>query len=302
MDFNQCYKVDRYSENATEQFTAMTKRLSKIESGFHTKMNGRSIGGLVGSFIGTICWLAFFVSATVISSKWVDKRLLMLFLGVTLLLMIVMLIDTIVNVSYYGKISGYKNFIAQLQHRVSIGKNSIKANHDAFMESRSNGWQHPLNVATSIPQEATAVESTVAGMESLKAGFINGAKNVFYYITVIVTTAAGCLSLFPISEQIITGISDKQLSPTTLLVLNLIAAAIVLVVEIFLAKWMWGKTNCSVNNLTLFILPVGLVFFLALIALATLLVMLVTGILAIVLPIIGFLIGAAIVYFCTCGG
>lgn len=302
MNFTQNISLSQYATDANTQYNAVQSRLSKIESGFQVRMDGRSIGGLIGSFIFTLCWLAAFVVGAVYTAQWVYKPMLLACLGSAFLLILFMMIDTVVNVSYYGKIAGYKSTIVQLRNRVNTGRDSVKTNHDAFMASRAKGWHYPLYAGSSIPRTATAIETTMAGMESLKAGFLNGVKNVFYYITVIIFTITSCYSLFPISNRIIVGISGENLAPKTLLILNLVALAIIFVLEIIFAKGAWGASNCSVKNTTLFILLAGPAMFLALVALATLIVMLVIGLISVVLAILGFIIAAVFAFFCCCGG
>lgn len=142
----------------------------------------------------------------------------------------------------------------------------------------------------------------MTSMESLKTGFLNGAKNVFYYAAVVMITIAGCVALFPTGGEIMTGISGESLSGDTITTLNVIALIIVGVGEVILAKLVWSKTDCVVTNTTLFIMALGPVAFLALIAVATLLVMLVIGLVSIVLAILGVVAVGAIAIGCLCGG
>ena len=302
MNFNKSITFNTYSDNANKQFNEMQSRLSKIESSFQARMNGKTTGGLVGSFAGTLCWLATFIICAVMVRNMIDGTLLAITLVAVLGLVAFMLIDNIVNFSYYGKISGYRNSVSQLQNRVSIGKSSIKSNHDAFLGSKAKGWNYLLNAGTSIPEETTSIEATMTSLESLKTGFLNGAKNVFYYAAVVMITIAGCVALFPTGGEIMTGISGESLSGDTITTLNVIALIIVGVGEVILAKLVWSKTDCVVTNTTLFIMALGPVAFLALIAVATLLVMLVIGLVATVLAILGVVAVVAIAIGCLCGG
>ena len=54
MNFNESITLNTYSDNANKQFNEMQSRLSKIESSFQTRMNGKTTGGLVGHF-GKFC-------------------------------------------------------------------------------------------------------------------------------------------------------------------------------------------------------------------------------------------------------
>lgn len=302
MNFNESITLNTYSDKANKQFNEMQSRLSKIESSFHTRMDGKTTGGLVGSFIGTLAWLAAFIICAVMVRKLVDGTLLAITLVAVLGLVAFMLIDNIMNFSYYGKIATYRNSVSQLQNRVSIGKSSIKSNHDAFMSSKAKGWNYLLNAGSSIPEEATSIEATMANMESLKKGFINGAKNVFFYAAVVMITIAGCVSLFPTGGKIITGITGESISSDTLMILNVIALIIVGVGEVILAKLVWSKTDCTVTNTTLFIMALGPIAFLALIAIAALVVMLVMLLVGVIVAILAVVAVGAVVIGCLCGG
>ena len=302
MNFNESITLNTYSDNANKQFNEMQSRLSKIETSFQTRMDGKTTGGLVASFIGTLCWLATFIAFAIMVKNMVDGTILAITLIAVMGLMAFMLIDNIMNFSYYGKISGYRSSVSQLQNRVSIGKSSIKANHDAFLGSKVKGWNYLLNAGSSIPEEATSIEATMTNMESLKTGFINGAKNVFYYAAVVMITIAGCVALFPTGGEIMSGISGESITGDTLMTLNVIGLILVGIGEIILAKLVWSKTDCTVTNTTLFIMALGPVVFLALIAIATLLVMLVIVIVQVVLYILGIVVVGAIAIGCLCGG
>lgn len=298
MNFNDKITLNAYSESANKQFDEVSSRLSKIESSFQSRMNGKTIGGIVGSIVGTLAWLAVYITCAVFAKPMVNGTLLTITMIVALGLIAFMLIDNILNYLYYGKISNYKNSISQLQNRVSVGKNSIKSNYDAFMASKAKGWNFILNSASSIPDEATSIESTMANMESLKSGFLNGAKNAFYYVAVVMITVAGCMALFPTGGEIMTGISGESISSDTIMVLNVIAMILVCVGVVILAKLLWSKTDCTVTNVTLFITLLGPVAFLALIAIATLIVLLVVGIVSVLLAILAVVAVVA----CICAG
>lgn len=302
MDFNNSIMLDTYSNNANKQFGDMQSRLSEIENSFQTRMNGKTTGGLVGSLIGTIAWLAAFITCAIFARDMVDSTLLLAALAIAGGLILFMMIDNIMDFSYYGKIASYKNSISQLQNRVSIGKNSIKSNHDAFMASRAKGWNYLLNAAPSIPEEATSVEATMTSMESLKKGFISGAKNFFFYATVIAITVVGCVALFPTGSSIITGITGESFTSDTLMTFNVIALIITGIGEVILAKLVWSKTDCNVTNTTLFISLLGPFAFLALIAAVTGVIMLVIMIVSFVLAILAVIAVGATAFGITSGG
>lgn len=294
MAFSDNISLQKYVDSAYQEFSESESRLSEIEGSFQTRMNGKTTGALIGAMFGTACWLVAFCVFFWCIRGYVDGKLILACFAIALALTISLFIDEIIGLSYYGKISSYRNNITQLKVRVSMGRSSIRANHDAFMKSRDNGWRHPLSVGTSIPEEATSIESTINGMESLKSGFINGLKNFLFFTLVMAITGIGSFSLFGYASDIITGISGESLSSDTLLTLCVIGLLIVEVGEIILAKMLWSYTDCSVTNITLFIAPLGPLMFLLLVALGALVVMLVIWLVSIVIAIIGFCIALAI--------
>lgn len=297
MNFSENISLQKYADTANQKFSETENRLSQIAGSFETRMNGKSKAGIVGSMFATICWAVAVCVFFGYIRGYVDGTLSLVCLGIALALLATLLIDEIVNFSYYGKISSYRDNINQLKNRVSIGRSSIKSNQDTFMKSRSNGWRHPLSVGTSIPEEATSIEGTINGMESLKGGFINGLKNFLFFTFAIAITAIGSWALFGTAGEIMTGISGESIDYDTINTLCIIGLLITVVGEIILAKLVWSKTDCSVTNTTLFIAAAGPVMFLALIAIATLLVMLVVWAVSILIAIAAVVIAGA----CVCG-
>lgn len=297
MTFSENISLQKYADSANQKFNESKSRLSQIEGSFQTRMNGKTTGSLVGAMFGTVCWLVAFCVFFWYIRGYVDNTIGLICFGISLALVASLIIDEIISFSYYGKISSYKNNITQLKNRVSVGRSSIKSNQDTFMKSRANGWRHPLSVGTSIPEEAASIESTINGMESLKGGFINGLKNFLFFTFAIAITAVGSWALFGTAGEIMTGISGEDIGGDTIMTLCVIGLLITVVGEIILAKMVWGKTDCSVTNTTLFIATVGPVMFLALVLVATLLVMLVMWAIAIVIAIGAVVIAGA----CVCG-
>lgn len=302
MNFKDSITLSTYSDNANKQFNEIKNRLSEIENSFQTRMNGKTTGGLTGALIGTVLWLAAFIIGAILVRPMVNGTLLLIALLIAIGLIVFMLIDNIMDFSYYGEIASYKNAVSQLQNRVNVGQSSIKANHDAFMGSKVRGWNYLLSAAPSIPNEATSIETTMTGMESLKKGFINNAKNVFFFASVIAVTVVGCVALFPVGGNIIEGIIGENISNDTLTVLNVIAMILVGVGAVILAKMMWSKTDCNVTGTTLFVIVLAPIAYIALCAIATLVVKLVIWAVSIFLAILAVVVVGGIVFACTSGG
>lgn len=299
MRLNNSITLETYASNANKQFSEMQSRLTEIENSFQTRMNGKTTGGLVGSLIGAVLWLSAFASCALIIYylNVLNESLLLVAMAIVSILIIFMIIDNIMDFSYYGKISSYKDSVSQLKSRVDLGRKSIHSNNDAFIKAYSKGWNYALKAAPSIPDDATSVEITMANMESLKKGFIHGAKNAFFYISVATIAIVGGIALFPVGKLIME-IGGAELSDDTTTVLNVIAIIISGIGTIIISKLIWSKTDCSVNNITLFATVIGPFAFLALIGIGTLIVYLAIAAFYILI----FVAVIAILFVAICGG
>ena len=95
---------------------------------------------------------------------------------------------------------------------------------------------------------------------------------------------------------------ETSIDSETCLVLNLIGLAIAVALEVFLAKVVWSKSSCSVNNVTLFIMLLGPVLYLAIVAIATLLIVAIIYFIAIAISLAIAAGGIALACACLCGG
>lgn len=304
MNFDESIILNKYTKSANKQFSDMQGRLSGIESNFQSRMGGKTTTRLIGSFAGTIIWWVFFIACAVFFKDRVDKRMLLIALVIALGLILFMLIEEIMDFSYYSKILSHKNSVAYLLNRVNFGKESIRSNYDAFMSSRSSGWNYILNAAPSIPDEALFLETGIASLEALKKGFISNAKNFFYNATVIAITVVGCITLFPNGSSIVQGISGKSFSSNTLMTFNVIALIVSGICEIFFAKSAWSRTDCNVTNMTLFVMFLGPIMFIALLASVTWIIAFVASVMDAVIQfittIVSIVVTCAFVYSCLC--
>ena len=293
--------IEKYADDAKAQFSQTSGRLSEIESSFITRMGGKSMAGLFFSLVFTLVWVVLFMGGAYYFSDYLYKPLLIATLISLAILVFFMIIDNALNFSYYGKISGHKKSVSILKNRVNNARDSISSNQKAFLSSRSKGWNYALKPAPSIYEEATRIETTISGIRSLESGFVNGVKNVFYYISVVLFTALGSYALFPAAKAImraITELVETEIPEKTMNIICIVAGIIAIIVSIFIARAIWGGTNCSVTSVTLLSLLVGPPAFLLLILLAALVVALVM----IVISIAVVLIGGAIAIGCLCGG
>lgn len=297
MNFNNSFTIQDLVTDANKKFKELQTRLNKIDDRLRTCMNGKTRVGLIFAIIFTLVWGGIFGYFHNYIKNMVNPDFLKVSFIASLVLVVVMLIDHAINFKYYGTIMQYQGRLYQLKRQLDMGKNNVSLNKDVFLKSRSNGWRHALEVGESIPEETKKIEESLAGVEALSSGFINGLKNFLYYTVTIVIMIIGSLALFNMASGIITGISGESISESTLQILCIIGFVIAGIIEILLAKLVWGATNCSVTNLTLLIIPAGPILFLLVMTLGTLLVLLVVAVVSILLYLAALAIGAA----CLCG-
>ncbi len=297
--------IERYADDAKEQFSQTSNRLSEIESSFVSRMGGKTMGGLFFSLIFTFVWVVAFMGVAYFFSDYLFRPALIATLISLAILVFFMIIDNALSFSYYGKISGHKKSVTLLKNRVNSVRDAINANQNAFMASRSKGWSYSLKPAPSIYAEANNIETTISGIRSLESGFVNGVKNVFFYLSVVLVTGMGSYALFPVAKNLMSSIAELvegELSEKTLNILCIVAAVIILIATVLIARAIWGGTNCSVTSVTLLALLVGPPAFLLFILIAALLVALVVFLVSLVLAIAAVVIGGAIAIGCLCGG
>lgn len=302
MKFSEKISLQKYADTANQKFSETENMLSQIAGNFETRMGGKTKAGIIGSMFVTIGWGVAACVFFKYTGGYVDDTFRLICLGIAFALLSTLLIDEIISFSYYGKISAYRDTVNQLKKRVSIGRSSIGLNQDSFMKARSNGWRHQLSVGTSITEEATSIESTINGMESLKVGFINSLKNFLFFTFAIAITATGSWALFGVAGGFINGISGESMDYGTINTLCIIGLLITVVGEIILAKMVWSKTDCAVTNTTLFIVVVGPVMFLALIAVTTFFVALVVWLVSLAIAIAGVAVAIVLVGASISGG
>lgn len=297
MYLDQNIKINSMADAARKTFESTDKRLEEIENNFHSKMRGRSMGGVIGSFFGSALWLVALGVVAYNCQGYVDNTLLMVTIAVIALFMITMFMGDAMNFKYFGKVSSYGSNVSQLRSRVRVGRDSISQNKETYMNSYNNGWDYRLEMGESIPDEATSIEGTLSSMDSLKTGFLSNAKLWLLYASVIMVTVVGSMMLFGTASSFIYGLFEGDVSSDLLEVVCWIGLIIACIGACFLTKLMWSHYDCEVNNLTVFAVAIGPILFIALECAGALVVWLVILAVAFLIAIAGLAIGLA----CVCG-
>lgn len=292
---------------AHQSYTEMQTRLSQIDNRIQAQSKGRTRGGLGGAFVGTFFWLAVYVvlahyakdriAWTYEYSEYAPLLLLVPF-ACCVLLCVVMLIDAGKNAKYFGAILKYQTGVHQLTHRIDSGKKDMKSETKSFFDSSKRGWDVPLNAGAPIPEEALRIDRGLSAMESFHNGATHKAKNVLYFLVAILNTVAGAFALGLIVVSLVdnTGFGKGSVP------IFIIALALACIIEIVLARVVWGKTDCSVKNATLIMTIIGPLLFLALAALIVLIVVIAAAVLKVIMTIIAVIVVVACLLCCTSGG
>ena len=223
-----------------------------------------------------------------------------------MLLLLILLIDEITSLCYYGKFSRHKKRISMLKTRVQIGKNSIGMSKEEIYNSRQKGYEYELKAGDSIPEKAIDIENTMANMQSLSGNLLPTLKNVLFFSDVVIITICGSSAIFGMVSEMVNGITNsffsEQCESETLVALMWCGVFLACLVEILIAKLIWGQTNCSVNNKTLIAGVLGPLAFIMIMLVGTLLVSLVMWAIAIVIAIGALVLGAWCGTATTSGG
>ena len=289
MNFEHSFTLSAMMNDAEAQFGELDSRLNEIETRLESRMNGKTRSSLIGAFFGTIFFLvAYFVLFYLLRyTPYIYYGAITVV--VSSLLIIAMVVDEFLQLNYYGSFLSYKGSLAQLKRRVELGRSSLQANYDTFMSCRPSKWSYSLNAGNSIYHEAKKIENSIAGVESISGGFLHSAKNALFYIVALAWTVLGSLALFDTAYEVIGDIDEGWLIGATI---------VACVGEIIIAKMVWSKTNCEVNNITLFMTLTGPILFVAVIAIAGLAV----GLVMLFVYIIGICIAIGVFVSSVSGG
>jgi len=294
-----------YTTDARTELNKEKQKLLNIEESFQTRMEHKSVMGIIGSIAGTLIWLVAYCVLFILIHDSVSTPLLLASIFAVIALIFLMMIDHFVSFSYYSRISGHLDQIKQMIRRVDNGLNNMDSQTKVFMEAARKGWEYPLTAAPSISEASVSVAQNIANMASLKNGFLTKAKTVFFFIAAIVLSGLFCTALYDVAENIIlslAGDSSDALDGDVLSVLLIIGLVIACIIEIVLARLVWVGTNCTVTNITLLITAASPLIYLALIAVVTLVVVLVILAVQLVISVVSVLLVGAVAYSCLCGG
>lgn len=283
------FGLEQMLEEAQDQMAAAKKRLRSLDATLAKHLDGRNRLGLLGAVLVSMGWIAVFLAVYVYLKGHLPEPLRLALLGVSLLLALSLVVDELIQISYYGSILNARTRLLQMRRRVDKAQKTLAAHFETYLKRRDAQWELPLTVGSSINQAAGQIAARLSGMEALSSTFLTAVKTVLYYAACVVWAAAGSYILFGlvVAFEFLEG-----LSPSTITVMMVASTVIACTFEALFARMIWAKTNCDVGNLTLLALALGPVIFVVVIALIWILYFIILLILYLVASIFG--LGAAI--------
>lgn len=283
MIYDNSIRLDQMMGAAQNQMVAAQKRLDSIDAALKRRLGGRSRFKLLGAVVVSLGWAAAFLAAYLFLDGHIPEPGRLTLLGVSLLLVLFMLIDELLQMKYYGTILRAQRQLSQLYRRVDQAQDALTSHLQTYLEQRDAQWEYPLEAGNSVNQKAGQITARLSGMEKLSSRFLTTVKKILYYAACAVWTAGGSYLIFSLTAAFL---FEDDLSPFTLAVMMTTAMVIACVFEILFARMIWGKTNCEVGNVTLLALAMGPILFDAVFAAILLVFIILLVILLIVLPMV----------------
>ena len=289
MNFEQNKGLAAMREAAWAEFDRLGTQLDRTRENLESRMGGNSTAAILGGLVVSILYLAAYLFLYGYGRSRVDIPLLAtiaLISGLALVLFLVL--DALVRLNYYGGLQRHLDQLDRMRDGLRKSQESLDRDMDRFLARKEKGWDLALNGRQSVSGRASQIETAVSGMESLHRGFLTWMKNLSYYAACLAWAAFGSFALFDLARQFV-DVSRGWL---------MAGAAAACVGEVLLARLVWSKTGCQVNNLTVLISFAGPVLFCAVIALAALVV----GLVQLALYALGIIVVAAILFGSLSGG
>lgn len=306
MEIKKEISLGAYATSARKQFSDAKNSLNNVQHGFYSRMNGRTMTGIIFSLIATLLWAGAYVYGIMYAvenllleklfSADVEMWIMNIAAALILTLLLFVFTDNVISWVYYGQISTSRQKILRLQQRITDGENTIDKNAQAFAAAQKDGWNFPLKAGASIPKEAADISLAAQNVRALKNGFINTMKNILFFAATVIVSAAFCVAMAEHAQDLFFRWGGEDYDEAVKIVCYVVLG-IVCIGEIILAKLVWSATDCEVTPLTLLILLVPPVAFVLLTAVAKFVIMGVVAIVGLAITLLGLAFGVA----CLCG-
>lgn len=287
MTFENCITLEKMMGEAQTRFSSAEAQLNSVGAALNARLGQKTRGSLIRGIAASVVWGVFYYGLyrgldhyglLATAEQLLFPQLPLVALGLSLALTVLMVISGFTRMKYFGVLLGARDRLAALRRRLNVGTSSLLPNQGALMDRRASRWELPLEPGPSIPEEAASIAAQLSNLEALRRGPVGLATQALYYLTGIAWTLVGACSLFSAIVSALDAGSRVDSTDTTVLIIGM---ALACVAAVLLSKLLWGKTDCSVTNVTLLATMSGPLAFLALVLVIVLAIAVVQLVLAI---------------------
>ena len=285
-------KTAAYAKNKPSRWDKIAEKLNATAE---KKGKNTALGSIVVSILWIVIYFTIFAFAS--SVPWSGAYFMRPIMVVSCLLMgIVMLASGFMDLKYINSIMAYKEQIQQMIRNLELSAASLPEKERVFCDAASKGFDYPLleKQEKSVVSMGLNIRETVSSMEKLSSKYLESAKTVLYYVTMVCVTIVCAAAAQESINNVMINVFG-YLPSTGVYIAAMLA---IIGVQIFIGRRFWSTTNCTVTNVTLLMTASGPVF----IGL-TILGLIVTGfIIAIVIALAVATIGIGIACGISSGG
>lgn len=254
----------------------------KIAEKLNARARKRGKGAVLGSIAVSVLWIVIYFAIFVFASSvpWHGAYFMRPIMVVSCLLMgIVMLVSEYADLKYISSITAYKQQIQQMIRNLELSAASLSEKNRVFCDAASKGFDYPLlgKQEKSIVAMGINIRETVSSMEKFSSKYLEIAKTVLYYVTMVcVTVVCAAAAQETVNNVMIYVFGYLPSTGVYITVMLAIVGA-----QIYIGRRFWSTTNCTVTNVTLLMTASGPVF----IGLTVLGLVVIGGIIAIVIAL-----------------
>lgn len=299
MTFDKSFTLSQMADDARKRFDSALSRVDRIDETLDKQMNGKSVSRISGSAVVSLIWLvAYIFLFYFVADMLTDSLPATIALISSLVLMLLMLVETFIQLRYYGSISQTRSRLAGIRGRIEADKHDLSSDLSDYLSRRGSGWNLALEPGNPVDEDLDDVEQGISGIVAIQSGILPKLRLFAYYVTCLAWAVAGSFSM----EGLLHSLLGGEFSNDTLHVMLLVGMVITVVAEYFVAKLIWSMTDCAVTNLTLFATIAGPIIFCLLALAAALVVAVVSLILSLLAGLMALIIGGAFLSGLCSGG
>lgn len=252
-------RLDNQRESGKFAYNEPAKWVKNAEK-LNTRARKRGKHAVLGSIAVSVLWIViyFAIFAFASSVPWRGAYFMRPIMVVSCLLMgIVMLVSEYADLKYISSITAYKQQIQQMIGNLELSAASLPEKERVFCDAASK-FDYPLlgKQEKSVVAMGVNIRETVSSMEKFSSKYLEIAKTVLYYVTMICVTIVCAAALQGTVNYVL--YSSFEFLPSTGVYIAVVLA--VIAAQVFIGRRFWAMTNCTVTNVTLLMTASGPVF------------------------------------------